>query len=442
MINVLTITKRQFAIFFSTLAVLFITAIVLVWLYAPAVPKKITIASGAPGGVFDQFAKEFKKSFEQSSGIEVEIRQTGGSVENIKLLSSPNSNLDLALTVTGNPLAKDYPSLVSIAGVTYAPLWVWYRPSAFNGELKYLSQLKGKRFAVGPSGSGTEQLSKVLLGLNEIQENEISLLNLKFIESVTQLTNGKVDAIALVDSINSPIIEKLANDNGVKLMNFTQAAAYSRSIPGISNISLPDSNVSFKNHIPDKDINLISTKAVLTSRSDINPALVNEIMTVVYQNNFRNYSRLQNLDEFPNNQGLDFPQQEDAEIYMKDGPSFLNKNLPSWLAVWVGRIIKVFISLAIIIIPLKSIVPALLGFRLRFTLGKAYLEMKALELDVSHAELDGSSKEVFKIFLEKLDKFEERVNALKVPALETEQYFNLKSHIDIIRNRIRVLSEG
>ncbi|MEI7532722.1 MAG: TAXI family TRAP transporter solute-binding subunit, partial [Betaproteobacteria bacterium] len=431
MINILTVTKKQFAIFFFTLTILFITAIILVWLYAPAVPKKITIASGASGGVFDQFAKEFKKSFEQSSGIEVEIRQTGGSVENIKLLSSPNSNVDLALTVTGNPLAKDYPSLVSIAAVTYAPLWVWYRPSVFNGELKYLSQLKGKRFAVGPSGSGTEQLSKLLLGLNEIQENEISLLNLKFIESATQLINGKVDVIALVDSINSPIIEKLGNDNSVRLMNFSQAAAYSRSVPGILNIPLPDSNISFKNHIPDKDINLISTKAVLTSRSDINPALVNEIMAVLYKNNFRNYSRLQNLDEFPNNQGLDFPQQEDAEIYMKDGPTFLYKHLPAWLAVWVGRILAIIIPLAILIVPLRTIVPALIQAPLRFNMGKSYLEMKQLELDVHNAEMNNLPLSDFELLSKRLDVFEVKVNKLKVPAFETEQYFNLKAHIDV-----------
>jgi len=37
--------------------------------------------------------------------------------------------------------------------------------------------------------------------------------------------------------------------------------------------------------------------------------------------------------------------------------------------------------------------------------------------------------------------FEVKVNKLKVPAFETEQYFNLKAHIDVIRNRIRIFCE-
>lgn len=441
MINILDITKKQVTFFFSTLFLLLVIALVLAWFYAPAIPNKVTIVSGASGGVFDEFAKEFKKALKESSGIDVEIRQTGGSVENMKLLSSPNSGVDLALTISGKTDIKDYPSLVSIAGVTYSPYWVWYRPEAFKGELKYLSQLKGKRFSVGPSGSGTEKLTKDLLQLNEIEENEITLLNYKFYDSVTELTKGNVDAIALVDVINSPVIDKLSSAKGVKLMNFSQAAAYARALPGISNITLPDSNISFKNHLPDKDIQLISPKVILASRSDISPGLVNEIIGVLYENKFRNYTRLQNLDEFPSNQGFSFPQQKDAQIYMKDGPTFLYKHLPAWLAVWVGRILAIIIPLAILIFPLQTILPALIQAPLRFNMGKSYLEMKQLELDVHNAEKNNLPLADFELLSKRLDVFEGKVNKLKVPALETEQYFNLKAHIDVIRNRIRIFCE-
>ena len=438
MMNILNITKKQVAFFFSTLFLLFTVAIALVWFYAPAIPTKVTIVSGAPGGVFNQFAEEFKKALLESSGIEVEIRQTGGSVENMKIVNSPNSGVDLGLTISGKTEIKDYPSLVSIAGVTYAPYWVWYRPEAFNGELKYLSQLRGKRFAIGPSGSGTDQLTKDLLQLNKIEENEINLLNFKFFESVTELTKGNVDAIALVDAINSPVIDKLANTQGVKLMNFSQAAAYARAIPGISNITLPDSNISFKNHLPDKDIQLISSKVILVSRPDISPALINEIMGVLYQNKFRNYTRLQNLDEFPSNQGFSFPQHEDAQIYMKDGPTLLYKHLPAWLAVWVGRILTIIIPLAILIFPLRSIIPALYLAPSRLNMVKSYLEMKKLESVFNNAKMNNHPLADVELLSKQLDDFEVGVNKLKVPAVEMEAYFKLKTHINGIRNRIQL----
>lgn len=60
----------------------------------------------------------------------------------------------------------EYPKLVSIAGMFYEPIWVWYRDSAFKndgGQLNILSQLKGKRVSIGNEGSGTLVLSKDLL---------------------------------------------------------------------------------------------------------------------------------------------------------------------------------------------------------------------------------------------------------------------------------------
>ncbi|WP_231969267.1 hypothetical protein [Polynucleobacter necessarius] len=47
----------------------------------------------------------------------------------------------------------------------------------------------------------------------------------------------------------------------------------------------------------------------------------------------------------------------DAEIYLKDGPSFLHRHLPFWIAVWVGRFVKMVIPLLVILIPLFAYIP-------------------------------------------------------------------------------------
>ena len=161
-------------------------------------------------------------------------------------------------------------------------------------------------------------------------------------------------------------------------------------------------------------------------------------MGVLYQNKFRNYTRLQNLDEFPNNQGFSFPQQEDAQIYMKDGPTFLYKHLPAWLAVWVGRILTIIIPLAILILPLRSIIPALYLAPSRLNMVKSYLEMKKLESDFHNAKTNSHPPADVELLSKRLDDFEIKVNKLKVPAVEMEEYFKLKSHINAIRNRIQL----
>jgi len=440
MLSILTVTKKQIIFFLLTLFILFFTAIAIAWFYAPPIPKKITLAVRSSGGFSYQFAVDFKKAMKEASNIEVEIQETAGSVANIKLLSSPKSGVDLAIVNTGAVNPDNYPELKALAGVYYLPYWVWYRSNAFKGELISMHQLKGKRFSIGPNGSGDEKLSRDILKLNEINDDEIKLLNLPFAKAISELSSGGIDAVALVDGVGSPSIEKYKNIQGIRIMNFSEADAYSRSMPSLTKIVLPQSNISFKNHLPDKDIQLITTKAVLVSRSDINPGLVNEIMYVL-DDKFRNYTRLQNAEEFPSNQGLDFRQQEDAQIYMKDGPTFLYKHLPAWLAVWVGRILAIIIPLAILIVPLRTIVPALIQAPLRFNMGKSYLEMKQLELDVHNAEKNNLPLSDFELLSKRLDVFEGKVNKLKVPALETEQYFNLKANIDVIRNRIRIFCQ-
>ena len=169
------ITKKQFAVLFGVLVGVLVITIILIWIYASVMPRKITLAVRSSGGFSYQFAVDFKKAMKQATGIDIEIKETTGSVENMKLLGSPNSGVDLAIVNTGAANPDDYPSVVALAGVYYLPYWVWYRPDAFKEGLTSISQLKGKRFAVGPHGSGEDKLSRDILNLNEIKDGEITL---------------------------------------------------------------------------------------------------------------------------------------------------------------------------------------------------------------------------------------------------------------------------
>lgn len=434
--HILTITPRQVRVALTSLLVTLLVGIAVLWLFMPSMPKKITIAAGATSGLYYKFATDFQKALKASSGIEVEILVTQGSVENLQLLNKPGSKVDLALVQSDSSTKEHYPTLVSIGAVFYEPYWVWYRADAFKTEPQMLSHLKNKRFAIGPVGSGSAKLTRELLAVNGIRDDEITLLNLTPDEALEALAQGTIDATAFVVGLDAPLISQYAQTKGLQIMGFTDAESYKRRFPFLSKVNLPQHNVSFENNLPNKDIQLIAPKAVVVSRSNINPGLIHAVMGTLYDL-LINYSRLQTLGEFPNNISLDLPQQSDAESYMKEGPSFLYKHLPAWLAVWVGRFLKFFIPFLIILIPLQNLLPRIWSFRLLFTIGRAYVELKKLELDVSEAELNHSPKEDFELFTRRLDSFEIKVNNLNVPMLQTEQYFNLKSHIDIIRNRIR-----
>jgi hypothetical protein len=126
---------------------------------------------------------------------------------------------------------------------------------------------------------------------------------------------------------------------------------------------------------------------------------------------------------------MDFPVDADAEIYLKDGPSFLYRYLPFWTAVWIGRLIKIVIPLMVLFIPLFKYIPSVKSFLLRLKFARIYAELRTLEQNGTHPEHRVES-------LERLEDIAKRVNHLKVPMMDTRDLFELKRHLGEVRNRL------
>jgi hypothetical protein len=139
---------------------------------------------------------------------------------------------------------------------------------------------------------------------------------------------------------------------------------------------------------------------------------------------------LQKPGEFPSINGLDFPLQMDSEIYLKDGPSFLHRHLPFWTAVWVGRFARVAIPILAILIPLIAYIPALRALSLRIRLSRIYAELKVLERTAADPNARGDSRQA-------LADIQMRVNAMKVSTLDSKELYDLKGHVNMVRERLK-----
>ena len=142
------------------------------------------IATGSPTGLYHRFGESLKEELKKE-GITVELRNTKGSIENLQLLSDPHSGVDLGLAQTGTANQTDYPKLASIAGVFYEPYWIWYRTNSFkdSGGLNSVNQLKGKKIAIGASGSGANLLTRELFKLHGIDEQQLTILDVASLNS-------------------------------------------------------------------------------------------------------------------------------------------------------------------------------------------------------------------------------------------------------------------
>src|SRR5260370_31965970 len=160
----------------------------------PAPPHKMVIAAANKGSPYYRWAEEYQKNLAQS-GITLEIKATSGSLENLRLLNDDTSGVQLGFVQGGIATTRDGPQLRSLGRVIYEPIWVFYR-----GETKIdrLTDLKGKRVLVGPSGGGTNQLAIRLLAANGVTADTASLIAMELPDYVAAFQSDKADAGFLV----------------------------------------------------------------------------------------------------------------------------------------------------------------------------------------------------------------------------------------------------
>ena len=438
-------TKRIFMNFirkniYSPIAVgaaLFILVVILfatLWVLVPPPPRSIELATGFPTGLYQKFGERLQSELAEQ-GVSMKLRTTGGTGDNLALLSDQHSGVDFAMVQGGVADLSKYPNLVSIAGVFYEPVWIWYRESSFKnegGRLSLLSQLKGKRISIGNDGSGTLTLASQLLKASGLSMNDFQAERLKPLDALEKFKKNELDAVFIVSAVEAPILKNFYETPGIRLMSFEQADAYVHLFPFLSKVTVPRGVVSIEYDLPRQDIQVLAATATLVGKDDVSPALVTLLLGDTYDI-LKTYSYLQKPGEFPSGTGLDFPLHVDAEIYLKDGPSFLHRHLPFWTAVWIGRFAKIVIPLLVILIPLFTYIPAAKNFFLRLKLSRVYEELKVIEKNASVPEL----KE--KNYSDLVD-IERRVGNIRVSMLDAKELYDLKGHVGEVRGRLNLHS--
>lgn len=402
------------------------------WVLVPPPPRSIELATGFPTGLYQQFGEKLQSELAEQ-GVALKLRTTGGTADNLALLNDPHSGVDFAMIQGGVADLSKYPNLVSIAGVFYEPVWVWYHEAAFKsegGKLSLLSQLKGKRVSIGNEGSGTLALSSELIRVSGLSLSDFFAEKLKPSQALEKFKKGELDAVFLVSSAEAPILKEFYETPNIRLMSFEQADAYVHLFPYLSKVTVPRGVVSIAYDLPKQDIHVLAATATLVGKDDMSPAFVTLLLGDTYEI-LKSYTYLQKPGEFPSGTGLDFPLHVDAEIYLKDGPSFLHRHLPFWTAVWIGRFAKIVIPLLVILIPLLTYIPAAKNLLLRLKLSQVYEELKVIERNAQNPELKEKN-------FKDLADIERRVGNITVSMLDAKELYDLKGHVGEVRGRLNL----
>lgn len=254
-------------------------------------------------------------------------------------------------------------------------------------------------------------------------------------EAAQKLQRHDLDAVFLVGAPESTLIHRLMMAPGIHLLSFKQAEAYSRVFPFLTRVVLPAGGFDLGRNIPSKPMELVAPTAILVVRDSLHPALITLFMQAA-TDLFGNDGLFQREGDFPSPKGVDIPLSLDAEHYMKAGPSFLHRHLPFWIAVWIDRVIVFVIPALALLVPLFRYAPTIYSWRIRSRIYRWYGKLKRLEfeLDVEQHGLNVTTA------LAQLDEVERGVSQIRTPLSYSEHLYNLRAHIELVRQRILKLS--
>jgi hypothetical protein len=427
--KLVVVSWRDLAI--TAVPVLLVVALVL-WVgfrfVRPAPLDTIVIASGPDGSNFRTTADKYRKIIERN-GVKVQILPSQGSLDNLKMLSDPATRVDVAFVQGGLTDGVNIENLKSLGSLFTQPLIIFYRSSRPMDEL---SQFRGKRLAIGPEGSGTHSLAVKLLKANGIEAKPTVLLELSGEEAAAALGKGKADAAFLTgDSATPAVMRGLMATPGIRLMTFRQADGYLRRFSFLSKLTLPQGAIDLGKNIPAQDVQLVGPTVELVARDQLHPAL-SDLLIAAAREVHGGPGMFRNAGEFPAPLKKDFPISDDAQRYYTSGTRFLYTHLPFWLASLTDRLMVLLIPLVVVIIPAMRLVPVIYRWRVRSRVYRWYGVLMAIERDIFSAPTAEQKQELLK----RIDRVEEAVNRIKMPLSFADQLFVLRSHVNMVRDRL------
>lgn len=415
------------AIVVLSLALLVVISGVVIFIRS-APPSTLTISSGPEDSYFHKTALRYAKRLEKS-GVKVNVLVSNGSLQNLERLSDPKSKVDLAI-VQGGLKDKDFKldQMVSLGSITNQPLMVFYR----GKKIELLSELKGKRVAIGLEGSGTRKFALRFLNSNGIKESEpggTELFNMDADAAAEALEGKKIDA-AFIMSENASYgdIRKLMRSSDMHLMSFKQAAAYARKIDYLNVLELPQGSIDLGANIPDQDVSLVGPMVELVAIESLHPALSDLVLDAATEIHNRP-GMFQKRGEFPMAVEHSIKMSEDALRFYKSGKTFIYRYLPFWLASLVSRFVVVLLPILILLIPALRAVPSLFRWRARMKIRSRYRELLLLE-EKFRNETDASRLASLR---RSFDRIDAEISKMRVRAAFADQFYSLRGHIDYVR---------
>jgi TRAP-type uncharacterized transport system substrate-binding protein len=408
-------------------------AIVLAILYIiyrfidPIPPGHFAIAAGMAGSGYDSFARQYARILARD-GVELEVRNAAGAVDDLNLLRDGASGVQAALTALGFTQPRDADALYSLGGVFDAPIFIFYR----NTEpITQFAQFRGKRLSIGTPGTALRGLMLQVLTATDAVDASTQLLDLDSTEAIDALIAGEIDVAIFASQLDTSFLQRALGVPEVQLMNVAQAEAIAKTVPGLKHVVLWRGLISLTRDIPNSDIDLLASRNSLLVRKDLHPALQYLLLEAMREVHWAP-GPFNRLGEFPAEQPNDLPLSPTAEAFYRSGSSFWQRYTSFWLTSLLNRIVFFVIPVVAALIPVIGFAPRFFRWLYVRRIDQLHRALGKLEHELAQSA-DGSPLIEYQT---RIAEIESAVRSLKVARPFEVDLHRLRIHLRMVQEDV------
>ena len=405
-----------------------------IWWYAdPPPPRHVVMTTGSIGGSYEVLGKKYAEFFAKK-GVVLELVSTMGAQENLSRLSDRNDSVQAAFVQAGVAPPKSVSGIQSLGAIDYEPIWFFYngpeiKRSDFQVVNNHAKFFNNRKISVGVEGSGTHDQAMQLVKATGLDRTSLQFVYLPVDKAVQALKNSEIDGAFIVDGYESANVQALLADSRMNLVTFRRAEAFTKILPYLQILRVPEGAFNLQRNFPSEDINLVATTTNLLIDDRMHPAIQFLFLEAAREINGKE-SFFAKREEFPSFKDSLLPESPVAMHYEKNRYPLLVNYFPFWLAELINRLLFVLLPFFVLAYPALHALPSFRTRRMYNKINRLYGELKTFEQDLllNFSELKRDE------YLKKLDLLEYQALNIQVSKRLAGDYYTLRTSIDYVRN--------
>jgi uncharacterized protein len=266
--------QTKFTLPVVLLSIVMAFAFAVQWLREQNRVYTLVLATAGKNGEYYAFGQALAKVVaKHQPQIQIKVLETEGSPQNMELLAT--KKVQLAIVQGDTPVD---PSVEAIASLFPE---MFHLIAAATSDIQSVSDLKGKRVALMPKGSGSYALFWPLSKHYGLTPADFEPVILPSSQAHAALHQGKVDALFRVIALGNRTVSQHLQTSQDRLIAIDQAAALKLSVPSLEATQIPKGTYNGAVPIPAEDLPTVGVRALLVTHQGVDQNVIYAIARIL-----------------------------------------------------------------------------------------------------------------------------------------------------------------